>query len=212
MLLVTMTLGVRAYSQSRSVDSFAILYGYGLCDGSPCFLGIKPGITTWVEAKKIVLAHYPNALIDNDNIYITYGADSLSIQKDPSNAIVYHIGWDSPDASAPISALLAKFGSPCFVGIYPTTCMGRDCTVDYVELHYNTGFVGLNLGAIYDSSGTEVERLNLDLPTDLIYLTVGFVSPKLSNPCEVRDSPIVTPWLGFASIRHRYLTYAETHK
>jgi hypothetical protein len=215
-LSATLTAGVRAYSQSRPEDSSAILFGYGVCDGSPCFLGIKPGVTTWDDAQKTVRVHYPSATIDDSIITIISGKNRVYIDKQP-NGTVYEIVFDYENARPLLSTLITKFGVPCYVGIYLINCLGGQCPVDYIELHYDTGFVGLNMAPTNISTNIEVERLSFDWPVDQILLSTQYPTPKTPQACfallnEGANAEISTPWLGFASIPRRYLSYAENRK
>jgi hypothetical protein len=216
LLLATLTAGVRAYSQSRPEDSSVILYGYGLCDGSPCFLGIKPGVTTWDEAQKVVRARHPNATFDDPIIMIESGNMLVYIEKHASGMIRV-IAFESDNAKPTLSTMIAKFGVPCYVGIYLINCLGGQCPVDYIELHYDTGFVGLNMAPTNSSPSIEVDRLSLDWPVDQILLSTQYTAPKTPQAClkllnEGTNAEISTPWFGFASLPRRYLAYAENRK
>jgi hypothetical protein len=211
LLLATLTAGVRAYSQSRPEDSSAILYGFGLCEGSPCFLGIRPGVTTWEEAKKVVRTYYSNAYVDDGAIDIVFDADVISMGS--AKGVVSEIRFTSNDMSLMLSAVLAKIGAPCAVAMYKSPCADSGC-IEFVNFHYNSAVVSVEMP--FAPTITKQERFYLGLMVKMIILSDSRNLLKPPKTCLDfndwdYDTGIYTPWMGLASIRQRYLPYATAH-
>jgi len=208
--------GVRSYAQSRTEPSpDIILDGFGLCDGKPCFLGIKPGVTTFEDAKKAILVSYPVTVIDKNHMVVNYGTNTIGI--DSSDGIVYRIQIDTEEESAsiPLGSVIAKFGPPCAVELIFLSCLVQQgCPIEYFDIHYDSASAGMSVLSYTSSSFTEAERLTLNIPITHLVLHENSIAPGMSFSCPLSfsgtdfDSRYI-PWMGFASIRQRYFAYDQ---
>jgi hypothetical protein len=208
--------GVRVYAQSRPQPSpDIVLDGFGLCDGKPCFLGIKPGVTTFEEAKKVVVVRYPDTIIDGNHMIIPYGTNTISIES--SDSIVDRVQIDALEGSAsiPLRSVITKFGPPCAVELILLSCLVQQgCPIEYIDIHYDSASTSISVLSFTSSSYIEAERLDANIPITHLILNDNFVAPGMYFSCPKSFSGLdydshYIPWMGFASIRQRYFAYEQ---
>lgn len=175
--------------------------GFNSCGGATCFMGIRPGVTFWEEAKQMLgerARSEPGELrlfsvfVDHRNAIVL----NPSVDPDRVGRITYSY---FPYAASLLTAgaVIEQYGLPCGVSVY-----------------YEEGIVTLRypmlLANVYMRGQTRIE---LDAPVYQLQLTdPAFHSKAQPDPCldNITGWKIInTSWGGFAAIDH-YLT--RTHR
>jgi hypothetical protein len=165
-------------------------FRFAPCDDRACFMGIKPGETSFVEAKQILLANNGREISPTD-IAIdveAYEVHVLSFNASP-NVTTVDVRLNLQPGTvmnmnqfADLTAFLEEFGTPCAISHVSSS--------PYVELIYPFMYLYTIL---------QDERIPMDLKSSALSSTFTISAP---NPAVCRYqglSPIV-PWRGFASL------------
>ena len=217
---------------NRQVDPLARI-GLDLCNGSPCFIGITPGQTTWSEVTRI-LAMRTDAVLDSQHLYM--------IKNDSFDARIYFDSGGPVDiyAPQPISAapnivsivlkrititlqmIIQKFGLPCGVSLFRQQCNtyiaaipGNTACQQYVSMLIN--YPKMRLSVELRSSGAlppKITEITPDMPINQIELFDPTGLQVDSKTCIVSFTDQIgsnnVPWLGFDSIRNYALHNYES--
>ena len=160
--------------------------GFDICDGKPCFRGIKIG-EDWTTAEKI----FPQSAIYDDYIQIE---DVVTNQIIWVHKLKYNDTVDDirillvGNTSLPLSAddFIAQYGTPCRVLLYPT----EGDSFDEVEIFYPT--MSVNFGVFIYS--TQTSRFDRDSPIRVIH-----IGADTQNGCDKKSNENFGPWHGFKS-------------
>jgi hypothetical protein len=187
-LMVTLTLLTVipiAVGRARNEPNELEALGFGVCDGRPCFMGIVPGVTTWIEAVSFVKKH---GGIDSTK-YLSLDIHSLGVAFYPTEdlSLVGGIQLEPSQIQIPVGQVFQLFGVPCSI------------IVDRGMITPN----GVTLR--YHSMSVTVEDYGLFSPSS--YIARGFIHIR-SDLCVHQDDEFVnfSPWIGFAS-HSRYRAY-----
>jgi hypothetical protein len=157
------------------------------CEGSPCLLGVIPGITLWTTAQ-IDLSGLPDGSVSARRIIIPVD-ENTEVQLFPSvNGITVGRIYINLDRPLDAGWLVQRFGKPCGVSIYFEAHM--------VTLRYPFMLANIEL---------EDERLQTDMPVSFIqFADPDFRLKKQPDLCvdTVTTRQVLNaPWGGFRSIR-----------
>lgn len=200
---------------NRQVDPLARI-GLDLCNGSPCFIGITPGQTTWSEVTRI-LAMRTDAVLDSQHLYM--------IKNDSFDARIYlnRVSIVLKHITITLQMIIQKFGLPCGVSLFRQQCNtyiaaipGNTACQQYVSMLIN--YPKMRLSVELRSSGAlppKITEITPDMPINQIELFDPTGLQVDSKTCIVSFTDQVgsnnVPWLGFDSIRNYALHNDENY-
>jgi len=199
---------------NRQVDPLARI-GLDLCNGSPCFIGITPGQTTWSEVTRI-LAMRTDAVSNPQQLYMIKN-DYFDAEIGPNNISIFlkHI-------TITLQMIIQKFGLPCGVSLFRQQCNtyiaaipGNTACQQYVSMLIN--YPKMRLSVELRSSGAlppKITEITPDMPVNQIELFDPTGLQVDSKTCIVSFTDQIgsnnVPWLGFDSIRNYALHNYES--
>ena len=199
---------------NRQVDPLARI-GLDLCNGSPCFIGITPGQTTWSEVTRI-LAMRTDAVLDSQHLYM--------IKNDSFDARIYlnRVSIVLKHITITLQMIIQKFGLPCGVSLFRQQCNtyiaaipGNTACQQYVSMLIN--YPKMRLSVELRSSGAlppKITEITPDMPVNQIELFDPTGLQVDSKTCIVSFTDQIgsnnVPWLGFDSIRNYALHNYES--
>jgi hypothetical protein len=111
-----------AYGRTRVDAHNLAAFGLDLCDGKPCFLGITPGVTRWLDVPSY-LRGYPFRRSGEYNFTMRF-TDYISAQIDrdlggPAVSMISiydsRTSKSSPPELPDVGSIVLKYGAPCWV-------------------------------------------------------------------------------------------------
>jgi hypothetical protein len=181
-------------------------YGLDVCDGEPCFRGIKVG-SDWAVTQKLL----PDATLEQNRWQInlnTAGSHYIFVDSSMDYKTVRRFGIAGyRQEPLPIYArdLIQQFGAPCQVVIEVSN--GGQSDPRNVLLFYPSMLAELDL---YFKQNLSRYRLQWD--SRVVYLTVVGNTAD-SKTCDYVEAVNVGPWRGFKSVedyRHNNLRDLRT--
>lgn len=189
---------VVALARSDGTPTRLQALGFAICDGGPCFRGIKPGASL-ATAQKL----FPDAVMSYDGLQMNNVGDLPTVIFHPStdNATIESIWLPSFEFDPPqpftLADVIVQYGSPCHVVMYYGDTGPYFLDVIYPKMHMSveTQFNTVT-DEIYDS-----HRLQWHYPVK------GFVIGEPSQGgCNEPIAQTISWWHGFKSEEeyHRY--------
>jgi hypothetical protein len=128
----------------------ATRFGLDVCDGVPCFFGLKPGISSGSELRKLSKGD-PSAHIDVNCEMLNFGSEfAHSVYVCPSQIDASRVGFieiGSPRRSPlglSLATVIRLYGVPCFIGTFtknvvmpPASKWRRLIILDYPRMIVN---------------------------------------------------------------------------
>jgi hypothetical protein len=186
-LLVSTTLLGSAVLYGRALagpDKLRNWHYFGVCHGKPCFLGLVPGITNWVDAKATIETYSPRRSRDLSWIssVIMTSDDPITGGHIQSIQIVDLEGEILPS----FRYFLLRYGMPCKV-----TYANDISSYGAIGLLYPTMVIWLERRSDYLTMDQPVRSVTLNDPNSV-----------LGKPsyCSAVWNSLFVPWLGFTSL------------
>jgi len=185
-VIASLMSAVRVYGVAHPLAHELTTLGFDLCDGSPCFMGITPGITGWNEGKAILTPKYGayNTLEDPASAHHQWvlPVNNGYIQVDSANAKVDAI-WSRVTLTETLGEVIQQFGLPCGVTIYSS--------INVAFISYGNAVISVALAKVGD-------KLSPSLPVSGIAIVDPRLNPR-SVTCGSNNTFGDAVWLGFTS-------------
>ena len=156
--------------------------GFGLCDGEPCWRGLKPG-TDWQKTQHLI----PEATESRSPITVTFdGIDEyvtilVYSSRDKKTVSSIILEADLASSAPTVADLLQFLGYPCAVQPIPDPG---------VEIN--------RINLIYAQVRTLIFQANSRLGLDSPIRSLTLEKPRASKPCAIFYNDL-SPWYGFTS-------------
>lgn len=200
--LIVIFVGVVGIARlNRTPDTLQAL-GFDVCDGEPCFRGIKPG-TDWAKVQSLL----PTVVRERSFLVLPVNAEGIK-------SVVFERGTDGertvglialtsakPQKEYPFTpgAMISRFGPPCRVQFFEI-----DNLLMAVYLVYPTMVVTFPNWASSNRQPSPDFRFRLDTPAYEFWIKMG--SPET---CQLATERFGT-WQGFTTASVYYARYRRT--
>ncbi len=161
---------------------------FDLCDGTPCFLGISPGVTGWSDAQQRLSTAPNNQVYANEIVALVHQETTAalypSINRLTVGRIYVHFSDDSPPSTGWI---VERYGIPCGVSVY-----------------FSTGILTLRYPGLLVDAHLTHDWLSVETPVSIIHFADpnfrSTTQPDLCVDNVTSGGMINRPWYGFSSI------------
>jgi hypothetical protein len=186
LILVVICAGVVGIVRVNGGQDRLQAMGFGVCDGEPCWQGIRVGMD-WEEAER--LGH--DAVQIRPRMYFGFSTvtESINVQIDPTEngksvlGIALEVSSIAPQLSITTADIIRLFGSPCLIAMYD----------DFPDIQYSMFiYPQLQAGFYLRSS-----RLQLDSPVGWVTIS----KPTEPNACMDRKRDQNSSWRGFTTVQ-----------
>jgi len=192
LLTISLTGGVVAYARAQSTQNPVSELGLALCNRIPCYMGIRPGITTWNEAKALLKSEGALETIQFDKVNALYISKAAGVEviSSEDGGMVFEVRILADFKTEALGHLIQTLGSPCSVS-------ERDMTTT----------IYVNYPDLYAEVFVERERLESGSRLYRIKLVQSGSSDLCSGSTDAR----LYRWLGLSSMRHYAHNGFPTH-
>jgi hypothetical protein len=164
-------------------------YGIDICDGEPCYRGLKPG-TAWTKVKELFPERAAGQHIELPFDVTGLGHVAINASRDTTvvkDISIYSVLADNPPLPFGAGDVIAQYGLPCSIGF------NRENSVpDVMILIYPNVLVVVDLAGQNPSDHARF-GLRFNSPIKYIYII------KNGFTCSNTPSAISGPWRGFTS-------------
>jgi hypothetical protein len=188
-ILVLSCTGVMVIARLNREPGRLEALGFGVCDGEPCFRGIRPGMV-WAEAR----AHYPkeNQFEDEYALSVDTVQNSMYISITSSDDKQYVKAIDGRGSNyqgLPFNTgdIIMHYGIPCRLNVGNGGAVPRTVLLVYPSLLINV--------AVHSERRRDSVDSRLQINSSAIFFTVRKASPYGS--CKARNDEASGPWRGF---------------
>jgi hypothetical protein len=169
----------------RSEDLMTL--GFDLCSGTPCFMGIIPGVTTGKQVHSLLSKYDPAELPEGQRITARLNNFTVGVllDADSKKVISLTIPLYQDSVFPRLESFIAIFGLPCSVGVVKES--------ERLDLSYPNMSLGVTPVNSY---------LSLHSPLSYVVLASSDVSTHRCVYRKYNVGYIELPWLGFTRADH----------
>jgi hypothetical protein len=192
-LIAICAAGVAIGRLDHSPDALQAL-GFDVCDGEPCFRGVKPGMD-WAQAQQLVSGTF----ITENTLYVPLNeASDIMVGRSQDGKTVERIISPSGSGSPTIDlgTVLLRYGRPCRMILEQTDAADQIDVPYRVYLFYPT----LTVLVIFEHA-YPVVRSNYRLKSNTP-IQFWVAKPDPDKWCDMPDSSFIGAWYGFTSFEN----------
>jgi hypothetical protein len=178
-----------AYSRAVPTSMEDPASSFDACDGTPCVMGITPGLTRWSAAQ----TQFTDAGIISAkalNLGDAIGVDIDMYQSADGESVgPISMNFDDP---MPIGWILLRYGTPCGVSLYPQ--------MNLITLRYPFMLANVPLNTNHIAPELGVSSMQFKDPAGQLFAQPDICVDNITDGAQNRE------WLGFAPVWH-YLKF-----
>jgi hypothetical protein len=184
LLTITLVSGASFYGRVTAKPNKLQQLGFDVCRGRPCFKGVTLDMA-WGDAHRILTTNETPIGSTDDFIVLRIQNIDIAIRPDRSHKFIDGIDfllWPDNDVAITISDIMALFGSPCNVTIFPLENWIEWIDLNYPEIDFTTEGVSPN---------SQITSLRMSKHSDISNCTSKYDPEFRANP-----------WKGFRGLSY----------